>query len=382
MISPNDEIITIKNLVESFYIRGEHKSDRHVVEKEIKKFLKRQSKISEKIADDIWDRCHYIMKHGHHRFSEAWIMIENILINHCDGLYDQIKESANKFYKTDSDKDRKEVQQRVRDYLKHVIKLDEKTGDDHLRHELVDDVLKDLLVYAKFDTSEFEELWVQIQDIIDWAWKIDSRYVSDDFSKMSNRELTETFVPDVYQKDVFKIDYQKLKMSGIKVITFDINETILPKGHKKPSEEIKNQFLKLREMGFQLALFSNGNPNKVKRVAEELSVFYSMGEGNKPHIFGFDRIIRQYIAQGLGKELSYERMAHVGNDITKDVQAGNKVGVTTCLVRTFGGCGGHTGADFPEMHKVTKLLEKRGIWRKHHKSIKDDQYYQLGEKQN
>ena len=56
----------------------------------------------------------------------------------------------------------------------------------------------------------------------------------------------------------------------------------------------------------------------------------------------------------------------------------------TCIVRNIG-----IVADFGVIetqimqkikgHKVRLELEKREIWRKHHKHIKGDQYYQLGE---
>ena len=43
---------------------------------------------------------------------------------------------------------------------------------------------------------------------------------------MSDSELTATFVPDVYQKDIYSIDYQKLWDKGLKLISFDIDDTI------------------------------------------------------------------------------------------------------------------------------------------------------------
>ena len=34
------------------------------------------------------------------------------------------------------------------------------------------------------------------------------------------------FVPDIYQKNIYKIDYRKLKEKGVKLISFDIDDTI------------------------------------------------------------------------------------------------------------------------------------------------------------
>lgn len=43
---------------------------------------------------------------------------------------------------------------------------------------------------------------------------------------MDEKEIEETFIPDVYQKDIYSIDYEKLKARGITLISFDIDDTI------------------------------------------------------------------------------------------------------------------------------------------------------------
>ena len=34
------------------------------------------------------------------------------------------------------------------------------------------------------------------------------------------------YVPDVYQEDIYRIDYARLKENGVKLISFDIDDTI------------------------------------------------------------------------------------------------------------------------------------------------------------
>ncbi|MCI8537529.1 MAG: hypothetical protein HFF18_02565 [Oscillospiraceae bacterium] len=77
-------------------------------------------------------------------------------------------------------------------------------------------------------------------------------------------------------------------------------------------------------------------------------------------------------------------MAHVGNSQINDVAGGNAFGITTCLVRRAGKVTKVVNAaekiGLPtEGQKLRKELKKRGLWRKHHKENKGDQYYQLGE---
>ena len=66
----------------------------------------------------------------------------------------------------------------------------------------------------------------------------------------------EKYIPDVYQKSIYTIDYQKLKSSGIHCLLFDLDNTLVPASVKVPNKRIKELFEDLKEQGFQLILFS------------------------------------------------------------------------------------------------------------------------------
>ena len=36
------------------------------------------------------------------------------------------------------------------------------------------------------------------------------------------------FYPDIYAKNIFEIDYEKLKNKGIKCLVFDLDNTLVP----------------------------------------------------------------------------------------------------------------------------------------------------------
>ena len=74
----------------------------------------------------------------------------------------------------------------------------------------------------------------------------------------------EKYIPDVYQKSVYTIDYQKLKSSGIHCLLFDLDNTLVPASVKVPNKRIKELFEDLKEQGFQLILFSNSPKKRVK----------------------------------------------------------------------------------------------------------------------
>ena len=52
--------------------------------------------------------------------------------------------------------------------------------------------------------------------------KADRRAFAEELERMTDDELRR-FVPDVYQKNIYKIDYRKLKEQGIRLISFDID---------------------------------------------------------------------------------------------------------------------------------------------------------------
>ena len=55
----------------------------------------------------------------------------------------------------------------------------------------------------------------------------------------------EKYVPDIYQKSVYDIDYSKLTNRGIKCLLFDLDNTLVFPSVKEPTEEL----IKLSKLG-------------------------------------------------------------------------------------------------------------------------------------
>ena len=83
-------------------------------------------------------------------------------------------------------------------------------------------------------------------------------------------------IPDAYYKDIFEIDYNKLKKVGIKNIFFDIDNTIIPYKQTKINKKTLDLFKKLRKE-FNVFLFSNSPKKRVLKIADKLGVnaYYS-----------------------------------------------------------------------------------------------------------
>jgi len=204
----------------------------------------------------------------------------------------------------------------------------------------------------------------------------------------SNEEI-KIYIPDVYQKDIYRIDYIKLWENGIRLISFDIDDTIndifinkieskVPGIKVKMPKDAKELFAKLKSLGFTVTLLTNAGSDLAKAAAEDLDADGYIARANKPESMNFKVMQQQY-----GMEKS--QMAHVGNDIRTDIMGGNDFGIITCLVRRKGFSmkvvkylGKKIG--IPTKGKLIKNeLLNRGLWRKHHLKEKEDQYYQLGE---
>jgi len=198
------------------------------------------------------------------------------------------------------------------------------------------------------------------------------------YKDMSDDYLRDTYVPDVYQKSIYAIDYQKLKAKGIKCITFDIDDTIAGLENVRlpmaaPPKAAVTLFEKLKAEGFIVVIFTNANEERGRRFYEALGADDYVARAEKPKTNNFQKILDKF-------SLDKSQMAHVGNSILDDIAGGNVFGITTCLVRRVGNLS-KVGKLFgkTEGQKVREALKSRGIWRKHHKNKDDDQYYQLGE---
>ena len=196
------------------------------------------------------------------------------------------------------------------------------------------------------------------------------------FANMSDDYLKRNYVPAVYQPDIYGIDYQKLKDAGVRLISFDIDDTIAGLEEKNPSKEAKTLFENLKNMGFSVILLSNTYEDRVAHFASKLGIEGEyVARAEKPLTAQFVKLLDRF---GLDKS----QMAHVGNSQRNDIAGGNAAGIITCLVRRAGVIGG-LAKRIPgyrtEGQKLREELENRGIWRKHSLYEKGDQYYQLGE---
>lgn len=134
----------------------------------------------------------------------------------------------------------------------------------------------------------------------------------------------EIYIPDIYQKSIYAIDYQKLINRGIKCLLFDLDNTLVPVSDKAPNEKLKNFITKLKSLGFKVVIFSNSNKRRLLPFKNELEVDCS-ASSHKPRPAKFLQVLKIY-------GYSISEVAIIGDQLLTDVVGGNRIGITTILV--------------------------------------------------
>ncbi|MDD2181284.1 MAG: YqeG family HAD IIIA-type phosphatase [Bacilli bacterium] len=156
----------------------------------------------------------------------------------------------------------------------------------------------------------------------------------------------EKYIPDVYQKSIYTIEYSKLLDRGIKCLLFDLDNTLVPASIKISNNKIKELFKELKEKGFDVHIFSNSSKSRVKIFADELQVDYC-ASACKPFKYKFKKLLYD-------NDYNESQVAIIGDQILTDVLGGNLVGITTILVNPI------SQKDF-FLTRFTRIVEKKII---------------------
>jgi HAD superfamily phosphatase (TIGR01668 family) len=166
----------------------------------------------------------------------------------------------------------------------------------------------------------------------------------------------EKYIPDVYQKSIYTIDYHKLKDSGIRFLLFDLDNTLSPVGEDSPTDKLQKFITELKQE-FEILIFSNSPRKRVMPFAEALdleAIYFAC----KPMRSKFDMVMREY-------KLQENEVAIIGDQILTDVVGGNKVGITTVLVNPISTKDGiFTKWNRHKEDKIIKKLRDRGLFTK------------------
>lgn len=136
--------------------------------------------------------------------------------------------------------------------------------------------------------------------------------------------MIELYKPDMYIKDIYAIDYKKLKSFGIKCILFDLDNTLVPYYRVKPTRKLKDFIENVKDMGFKVILFSNATKKRLTPFKNTLEVDCS-ASSRKPSEKKFKKVLKEY-------KFEQSEVAIIGDQIVADIFGGNRMGIFTVLV--------------------------------------------------
>ena len=164
------------------------------------------------------------------------------------------------------------------------------------------------------------------------------------------------YKPTMYKKNIFDIDYDKLKKNGIKCLVFDLDNTLGLIDEKECPKEAKKLLKKLKK-DFTIYISSNNTRKRILPYIEDLEI-----EGEsfslKPLPKGLMRI---------RKRCGFKRseMAMIGDQMVTDILSGNLYGVMTILVDPLGVKDLKiTGLNRKIENFIVKNYGKKGIFKK------------------
>lgn len=165
------------------------------------------------------------------------------------------------------------------------------------------------------------------------------------------------FVPDIYAQSIYRINYDKLKKNGIKLVIFDLDNTIAPVDIKVSSNETFDLMLKIKDMELKPIIMSNSKKERVLPFRNHLEIdscYLSM----KPLSKNYKKIMRIY-------DVKKEEVACIGDQLLTDIWGANKMGMTSILVNPISKKDGKcTFLNRKIENIIIRILEKKDLFKK------------------
>ncbi len=140
--------------------------------------------------------------------------------------------------------------------------------------------------------------------------------------KFRKCDFMEKFYPEIYQKSIYTINYEKLKEKKIKCLLFDLDNTCIPYKSKELPQKLLKLFDKLSKMGFKVIVFSNSSKKRLSKLS--LNVEYN-ASSKKPFSHNFKKIMNKY-------KFKANETCIIGDQLLTDILGGNILGIHTCLI--------------------------------------------------
>ena len=131
--------------------------------------------------------------------------------------------------------------------------------------------------------------------------------------------------PNFFYDSIYDVDLDLLKQKEIKGLIIDIDNTLVGWDTSLPTLAVKEWLEKLVKEGFNICLVSNNNKERVLYFSKELNIPF-IYQARKPMKKNF------LVAMDILRTTKIET-AVIGDQIFTDVLGGNRLSLTTILVK-------------------------------------------------
>lgn len=139
------------------------------------------------------------------------------------------------------------------------------------------------------------------------------------------KNMLKLFNPKVYVEDFTKLNIEKLKNQGIKLLVCDIDNTLVAHDEAHPNETVVAFIRNIQEQGMKIYLVSNNHHERVHTFAKELQVpCYAFAK--KPLKKTYRKIIKDSGFQP-------HEIAAIGDQLLTDVLGANRMGMVAMLTK-------------------------------------------------
>jgi HAD superfamily phosphatase (TIGR01668 family) len=153
------------------------------------------------------------------------------------------------------------------------------------------------------------------------------------------------FKPKLIARDIYNIDFGKLKAKGINALLVDIDDTLMPRHVTDISPQVFEWIVARKEEGFKICLTSNSyHPLRIKYFGETLGA-PAISLGLKPLPLAFWRSLRELNARP-------EEAAMIGDQIFMDILGANLLNIYSIYVKHM----------TPEVFFLRKWMRRAEEW--------------------
>lgn len=135
--------------------------------------------------------------------------------------------------------------------------------------------------------------------------------------------MREQLRPCMTAKSAYDIDYKMLRRNNVRLVMFDIDNTLVPHGCTA-DQKCRDLIKRLKDMGFHVILISNAKKSRVGPFARSIKAKYTY-KARKPKPKAYRAAMRSCRTRP-------KQAIYIGDQIFTDMLGANRAGVISCLV--------------------------------------------------